>query len=63
VKGALWLVAAAVGLGCSAAPGWYFVSTLMEWYDGSYLPQSYVLRDSVLAQRGRTVTVVLTRMR
>ena len=45
------------------APGWYFVSTLMAWYDGSYLPQSYVLWDSVLAQPGRTVRVVLTRMR
>lgn len=45
------------------APGWYYVSTLVIWDDGSVIPQSFVLRDSVRAQPGRTVTVVLTRVR
>ncbi len=45
------------------APGWYYVHTLVVWDDGSLTPQSYVLRDSVLAERGKTVTLVLTRVR
>jgi len=45
------------------APGWYYVSALVVWDDGSFVPQTHVLRDSVQAQPGRTVRVVLTRMR
>jgi hypothetical protein len=45
------------------APGWYYIHALVVWDDGSLTVQSYVLRDSVLAQRGKTVTAVLTRVR
>jgi len=45
------------------AAGWYYVRTLVVWDDGSFALQYYVLRDSVLAQAGRSVSMVLTRVR
>ncbi len=45
------------------APGWYYIQTLVVWDNGSLALDSYVLRDSVEAQRGKTVSFVLTRVR
>ena len=45
------------------APGWYYIETLVAWDNGELAVESYVLRDSVEARPGRTVSVVLTRVR
>jgi hypothetical protein len=42
------------------APGWYYVRAIVTWYAGTEI-QGGVIGDSVLASRGSTVEVILTR--
>jgi len=42
------------------APGWYYVRSIVTWYAGTEM-QGGVIGDSVLASRGATVELILTR--
>lgn len=44
------------------APGWYYLHSKVTWERGGFWPlQGGMVRDSVLAQSGKTVSVELTR--